>query len=247
MKRVTRKGRHVRFGQIPLNCPFSGRRAQSPAVIVTGHNTPSWLSHGAPSMPPRKRAQGFDVALYRRGAGRLLAAEVGFAASRTPSWQTPPPKKTKRYHWLCCRSAGTPTPKRLLPPAGEEAVRRSLTDGRGICKAWGTVIFCWCGSQADVGSHPAPNTLSRQTATAPSYRRSLFVACPQGKHPPPKASSPSGGGSWHVVPDGRGICKALETVIFCPQQGKKEPFGSLTLPYKKPYVRLMPGVYGFGC
>ena len=32
-------------------------------------------------------------------------------------------------------------PKRLLPPAGEEAVRRSLTDGRGNCKARGTVVF----------------------------------------------------------------------------------------------------------
>ena len=77
MKRVTRKGRHVRFGQIPFIAAFSGRRAQSPAVIVTGQFTPSWLLYGAPFMPPRKRAQGFDVALYRRGAGRLVGAEVG--------------------------------------------------------------------------------------------------------------------------------------------------------------------------
>ena len=75
MKRVTRKGRHVRFGQIPLNCPFSGRRSQSPAVAASGQCTPTWLLYGATFMPPRKRAQGFDVALYRRGAGRLLAAE----------------------------------------------------------------------------------------------------------------------------------------------------------------------------
>ncbi len=90
----------------PLYCPFSGRRAQSPAVIVTGHNTPSWLLYGAPFMPPRKRAQGFDVALYRRGAGRLSAAEVGFAASRTPRCHAPPSKKTKRYHRIACRAAG---------------------------------------------------------------------------------------------------------------------------------------------
>ena len=61
----------------PLYCPFSGRRAQSPAVIVTGQFTSTWLLYGAPFMPPRKRAQGFDVALYRRGAGRLVGAEVG--------------------------------------------------------------------------------------------------------------------------------------------------------------------------
>ena len=102
MKRVTRKGRHVRFGQIPFKAAFSGRRAQSPAVAVTGHITPSWLSHGAPFMPPRKRAQGFDVALYRRGAGRLVGAEEDFAASRTPRSQTPPAKKTKRYQWFSC-------------------------------------------------------------------------------------------------------------------------------------------------
>ena len=103
-KRVSRKQRHVRFGQIPLNCPFSGRRAQSPAVIVTGQFTPSWLLHGAPFMPPRKRAQGFDVALYRRGAGRLVGAEVGFAASQTPSWHAPSGKKTTRYHGFICRA-----------------------------------------------------------------------------------------------------------------------------------------------
>ena len=105
MKRVTRKGRHVRFGQIPFNCPFSGRRAQSPAVIVAGQFTSSWLLYGAPYMPPRKRAQGFDVALYRRGAGRLVGAEVDFAASPTPSSHTPSPKKTKCYHRIACRAA----------------------------------------------------------------------------------------------------------------------------------------------
>ena len=94
MKRVTRKGRHVRFGQIPFKAAFSWRRAQSPAVAATGHITPTWLLHGAPFMPPRKRAQGFDVALYRRGAGRLSAAEEDFAASRTPSWHAPTAEKT---------------------------------------------------------------------------------------------------------------------------------------------------------
>ena len=104
MKRVTRKGRHVRFGQIPFYCPFPWRRAQSPAVIVTGQFTPSWLLYGAPFMPPRKRAQGFDVALYRRGAGRLVGAEVVFAASPAPSWHAPSGKKTTSYHGFICRA-----------------------------------------------------------------------------------------------------------------------------------------------
>ena len=36
---------------------------------------------------------------------------------------------------------GNSQPKRLLPPAGEEAGRRSLTDGGGNCKAMGTLYF----------------------------------------------------------------------------------------------------------
>ena len=89
----------------PLYCPFSWRRAQSPAVIVTGQFTPSWLLYGAPFMPPRKRAQGFDVALYRRGAGRLVAAEVGSVDDPASSWQTPSGKKTTSYQWFICRAA----------------------------------------------------------------------------------------------------------------------------------------------
>ena len=92
-KRVSRKQRHVRFGQIPFIAAFSGRRAQSPAVIVAGQFTLSWLLHGAPFMPPRKRAQGFDVALYRRGAGRLVGAEVGSVDDPASGWQTPTAEK----------------------------------------------------------------------------------------------------------------------------------------------------------
>ena len=123
MKRVTRKGRHVRFGQIPFKAAFSWRRAQSPAVIVTGQFTPSWLLHGAPFMPPRKRAQGFDVALYRRGAGRLLAAEVDFAASRTSSWHAPTAKKTTSYQWFSCRAAVTATTTSLPCARGDVGKR----------------------------------------------------------------------------------------------------------------------------
>ena len=107
----------------PLYCPFSGRRAQSPAVIVTGQFTPSWLLYGAPFMPPRKRAQGFDVALYRRGAGRLVGAEVDFAASPTPSWQTPSGKKTTSYHWFRCPAAVKAPTKGFFPQRGRKLAR----------------------------------------------------------------------------------------------------------------------------
>ena len=63
---------------------------------------------------------------------------------------------------------------------------------------------------------PRINTLSRLTATTPTEEGAFSVGCPPRKQPTKKASSPSGGGSWHVVPDGRGICKALGTVDFCP-------------------------------
>jgi len=43
----------------------------------------------------------------------------------------------KRKIYMRYPSAHQP---RLLPPSGEEAVRRSLTDGRGMCKAWSEAI-----------------------------------------------------------------------------------------------------------
>ena len=104
----------------PLYCPFSWRRAQSPAVIITGHITPTWLLHGAPFMPPRKRAQGFDVALYRRGAGRLVAAEVDFAASPTPSWHAPTAEKAISYHGFICRATVKANCEGFFPQRGRK-------------------------------------------------------------------------------------------------------------------------------
>ena len=106
----------------PLYCPFSWRRAPSPAVIVTGQFTSSWLLHGAPFMPPRKRAQGFDVALYRRGAGRLVGAEVGFAASQTPSWHAPSGKKTGMLPWVLQTSGWNAHQQRLPCARGAVSV-----------------------------------------------------------------------------------------------------------------------------
>ena len=92
---ASRPSSSLGVGQIPLNCPFSWRRShQGSHPQLLGFSLCVGL-HRAPFMPPRKRAQGFDVALYRRGASRLSAAEVGFAASRTPSCQTPSPMKTR--------------------------------------------------------------------------------------------------------------------------------------------------------
>ena len=91
-------------------------------------------------------------------------------------------------------------PKRLLPPAGEEAGRRCLTDGRGNCKALGMVDFCRGISQAEMvylptytpsvcpsGSQLPPEEGAlgdKLRQPAPSYRRSL-MACLPLHHPPP--------------------------------------------------------------
>ena len=48
------------------------------------------------------------------------------------------------------------------------------------------------------------------------HKGAFLVGCPPTTPPTPKASSPSGGGSWHVVPDGRGICKAKGTAVYFP-------------------------------
>ena len=102
-------------------------------------------------------------------------------------------------------------PKRLLPPAGEEAVRRSLTDGGGDCKAMGTVDFFPGGDTRPEAAH--------RPAQAPS------VACSdsslQRKEP------------W-------GINFGSQLPL------QKEPFGSLTPPYKKA-IRPLCRVYGFDC
>ena len=48
----------------------------------------------------------------------------------------------------------------------------------------------------------------------PTPTREPLAWLSTSKTPTPKASFPSGGGSWHVVPDGRGICKAKGTVVL---------------------------------
>ena len=99
-----------------------------------------------------------------------------------------------------------------------------------------TGFFCWGEGfflrRPEGEYRPCISTLSRLTATAPSYGRSLMggcltatvpskegafgVGCCLGGQPTEQASSPSGGGSWHGVPDGRGGCKAMGMVVFCP-------------------------------
>ena len=208
MKRVTRKGRHVRFGQIPFRAAFSGRRAQSPAVAVTGQFTPSWLSHGAPSMPPRKRAQGFDVALYRRGAGRLVGAEVDFAASRTPSCHVPPPQKTSMLQRISYRAAGTANKKASSPSGGGSW--HVVPDGRGNCKALGTVVFCPSTTHPPT-PHPSPTNRGRPRRAVGSRRRPSkrrgegkgpFPFKPRNCCPSMSAGDPPKGGS-NVQPSKR--------------------------------------------
>ena len=91
----------------------------------------------------------------------------------------------------------TPTP-RLLPPAGEEAGRRSLTDGRGICKARGTVVFCPGHYPTRAGTPPplqAPSVALRRQLPP---EEGAFCWLSPMKTANKKASSPSGGGSWQA-------------------------------------------------
>ena len=164
MKRVTRKGRHVRFGQIPFKAAFSGRRAQSPAVIVAGQFTPSWLLYGAPFMPPRKRAQGFDVALYRRGAGRLVGAEVDFAASRTSSWHAPTAEKTS-----------------MLPLVSQTSNGKSHHHEPPLCKGRWLPVGQTEGLYA---TSPAKHNPSAPSGQLPLHKGAFLVGCYQGCHPP---------------------------------------------------------------
>ena len=99
----------------------------------------------------------------RRADGRIVRNIPRQVQSLSP-FGAAPFTQGSLFGWLLPRMPPTP---RLLPPAGEEAVRRSLTDGRGICKALGTVVY-FPTATPDPKRHTAPctGTLSRLTATA---------------------------------------------------------------------------------
>ena len=115
-----------------LRCPHASVRYAHPLFIarfvrragtirsappVIGCILVCWLSHVCPSSrrPKGHRDLTSSATVAVRGAPWLCSGAI---ASRT--W------------WVTIPVAHQP---RLLPPSGEEAVRRSLTDGRGICKA----------------------------------------------------------------------------------------------------------------
>ncbi|MBR4068745.1 MAG: hypothetical protein IKK08_08990, partial [Clostridia bacterium] len=65
-----------------------------------------------------------------------------------------------------------------------------------------------------ISLHPEPRVGKQRQPRKQNV--TIGFAVERLEKPTKKASSPSGGGSWHVVPDGRGICKAWGTVGFCP-------------------------------
>ena len=102
----------------------TGQRRELAVLLFIGHCT-------CALNPAAQKGEGFDVVRYRRGAGSGLAV-LRFSCL---------PNKAFCVCWLYFHSCRFPNkgnaPQRLLPPSGEEAVRRSLTDGRGICRAFG--------------------------------------------------------------------------------------------------------------
>ena len=71
-KRVGRKRRHVRSGQIPLKADFFRRRAQLTSVRRELAASLFVVHPTCALYPAEKNGRGFDFALYRRGAGRLV-------------------------------------------------------------------------------------------------------------------------------------------------------------------------------
>ena len=115
------------------------------------------------------------------------------------------PNKAFFVSWLYLRSCWFPSlgsvpPKRLLPPSGEEAVRRSLTDGRGICRAYG---------QDSQPALPSPSG------------RSLF---PSPQPPPPSGArnaAPKGRGRAQASGVGKGRAPSpLSRGNYCPHPGR---------------------------
>ena len=100
---------------------------------------------------------------------------------------------------FCLSNLGVTIPvthqPRLLPPSGEEAVRRSLTDGRGICKAY--------GESPNLHKTPTPRFLP-SVAFGDSLRRP-----PQAEEPfsLPRSHCPPSG-ARNAAPKGRGRAQA---------------------------------------
>ena len=104
-------------------------------------------------------------------------------APSAPSGQLPP---SEGAFFVGCPQGKQPT-ERLLPPAGEEAGRRSLTDGGGDCRAMGTVVFCPRHRPTRNGIRPCSKHPQSALRAAPSFGRSLFRWLPlplnSNKHP----------------------------------------------------------------
>ncbi len=191
MKRVTRKGRHVRFGQIPFIAHFRGGGRNHLLLSLLDNFRPL----GCHTVRPLCRPENGHRDLTSLS---IVAVRAGWWALKLVSLHPEPrvgmrrqPRKQNVTIGFAVERLEKPPAKASSPSGGGSW--HVVPDGRGICKARGTVVFCWCGSQADVGSHPAPNTLSRLTATAPSRGRSLMeLPVPKENTHPQRLLPPAG-------------------------------------------------------
>ena len=115
-----------------------------------------WLFSGAPaSRTQRVAAVGFALELRKAPFSFSEATARPAGPATQPRRGEDGPKRAacgregtlprKPRQLLSCSGANSPPVRQeggldVRPPSGEEAVRRSLTDGRGMCKAWGEAI-----------------------------------------------------------------------------------------------------------
>ena len=173
MKRVTRKGRHVRFGQIPLNCPFSGRRShQGSHPQLLGFSLCVGL-HRAPLCRPEKGHRDLtSLSIVAVRAGWWLLKLISLHPELRVGM-----RRQLRKRQVTIGLADPPLQKplpRASPVQGEVAARRA--DGRVVRNI------------------PRQVQSLSPFGAAPFAQGSLWLAIPN-ENTHPKASSPSGGGS----------------------------------------------------
>ena len=175
--------------------------AESTISLLRSHRPPSGARNAAPKGRGRAQASGGGKGRapspLSRGIYCPHSARTPCPSDRRTGWACigeDGPKRAacgregtlprKPRQLLSCSGANSPPVRQeggldVRPPSGEEAVRRSLTDGRGICRAYGKA------PNPHITPKPLSNPPSRlQRASLPLHKGGFIDCLPGTRFPP---------------------------------------------------------------
>jgi len=132
-------------GNVPRKGFFPHRGRKLSGVSLTdGRGICRAYGHGSqPALPSPSRRSLFNLPRsHPRPAGPATQPRRGEDGPKRAACGREGTLPRKPRQLLSCSGANSPPVRQeggldVRPPSGEEAVRRSLTDGRGICRAFG--------------------------------------------------------------------------------------------------------------